>query len=70
VESADVAAHAASVPLRPRAAAAARRARSFRPPAVGQQTGDGEGNVGPAEDIEKDPAHEPDEEGLKDLKGG
>ena len=35
-----------------------------------ETTGEGDGNVGPAEDIEQDPAYEPDEEGLKDLKGG
>ena len=35
-----------------------------------QATGEADGNVGPAEDIEQDPAHEPPEEGLKDLKGG
>ena len=35
-----------------------------------EPTGEGDGNVGPPEDIEDDPAHEPDEEGLKDLKGG
>jgi hypothetical protein len=35
-----------------------------------QPTGEGDGNVGPPEDIENDPAYDPDEEGLKDLKGG
>ena len=34
-----------------------------------EETG-GDGNVGPAEDIENDPAHEPPEENLKHLKGG
>jgi hypothetical protein len=35
-----------------------------------QPTGEGDANVGPPEDIEDDPAYEPDDEGLKDLKGG
>ena len=33
-------------------------------------TAQGDANVGPPDDIEDDPAYEPDEEGLKDLKGG
>jgi hypothetical protein len=34
-----------------------------------EQTGDSGDEASP-EEIENDPAHEPDEEGLKDLKGG
>ncbi len=35
-----------------------------------QQQDQEEGSVGPPEDIENDPAYNPDEEHLKDLKGG
>ncbi len=30
----------------------------------------GEGSAGPAEDLEQDPAYDPDDENLKGIKGG
>ena len=39
-------------------------------PTAQAEGGEGDGNVGPAEDIENDPAHDPDDPGLKGLKGG
>lgn len=32
--------------------------------------GEGDGNVGPPEDIEDDPAYDPEDENLKGIKGG
>jgi hypothetical protein len=37
---------------------------------TGQGGGEDEANAGPPEDIENDPAYDPDDPGLKGLKGG